>query len=589
MTGIFYLSKLGIFGIYVTLAVGLSLIVTVGFVLTQTPVVKILFNLENSVRKQLILGLFFGGISMLGTYFGSDVNGAIANIRDVGAISGGLFGGPLVGLIAGFMGGAHRLSIGGFTAVPCALATITNGTVAGLLYEVRRGEFFSVLPGIIFTAIAEAGHMSLVLLMAKPFPKALALVKIISGPMILANALGVGLFLLVIQVSIGEKEKVSAITAEKVLKITEKTLPILSKGLSEETASVAVRIILKNTNLDAVAITDTKKILAFSGAGDDHHKVGGPMRTRSTREAIKTGKTMFLRTKKDVGCDFPDCPIASGIVVPLKTSEGEVFGTLKLYRTRTNAVTPLDVQLAKGLAAILVSQIELHEIENEKELRMNLHLKVLQARINPHFLFNALNTIGYVIRRDPAKARDLLYQLSFLLRETMDRHSNFVELSNEIGLVRSYLKIEKARFGDKLDTEFKISPEVLKIKIPSLIVQPIVENAVKHGFSSSINRLKLTITAYTKLNMLYIIIEDTGRGIPKERLDEIIQYRVDGSIGIRNVIDRLKNLYGKNYYFKIKSSVGRGTKVIIGIPIEEVRKWLLEQLSLTTKNLHGKK
>ena len=589
MTGIFYLSKLGIFGVYVTLTVGLSLIVTVGFLLTQTPVVKFLFNLENSVRKQLILGLFFGGISLLGTYFGSGVNGAIANIRDVGAISGGLFGGPLVGLIAGFIGGVHRLSIGGFTAVPCALATITNGTVAGLLYEMRKGEFFSTLPGIIFTAIAEAGHMSLVLLMAKPFPEALALVKIISGPMIFANALGVGLFLLVIQVSIGEKEKVSAITAEKVLKITEKTLPILSKGLSEETANVAVKIILKSTNLDAVAITDTKKILAFCGVGSNYYKVGGPVRSRSTREAIKTGKTIFLRTKKDVGCDFPDCPIASGIVVPLKTSEGEVFGTLKLYRARANAVTPLDVKLAKGLAAILVSQIELHEIEKEKELRMNLYLKVLQARINPHFLFNALNTIGYVIRENPLKARDLLYQLSFLLRETIDRHSNFVRLSDEMELVRSYLKIEKARFGDKLDAEFRINPETLNVKIPSLIVQPIVENAVKHGFSSSISRLKLTITAYTKLNMLYIIIQDTGKGIPKEKLNEIIQYRAQGGIGIRNVNERLKNLYGKNYYFRIKSSVGKGTKVVIGIPMEEVRKWLLEQLSLTTKSLHGKK
>jgi len=589
MTGLFYLSKLGIFGIYVSLTVGLSVIVAIGFVLTQTPVIRILFNLENSIKKQLILGLFFGGVSILGTYLGSDVNGAIANIRDVGAISGGLFGGPFVGLIAGLIGGAHRLSMGGFTAVPCAFATIINGTVAGLLYEAKKGEFFSILPGAIFTGIAEVAHMGLVLLMSRPFPEALMLVKIISGPMILTNALGVAMFLLVIQVSMREKEKVSAIMAEKVLKITEKTLPVLGKGLSEETAATTAKIILKNTNLDAVAITDTKKILAFYGVGDDHHKVGGPIRTRSTREVVKSGKTMFLRTKRDVGCDFKDCPISSGIVVPLKTSEGEVFGALKLYRVRVNAITPLDVELAKGLAAILVTQIELNEIEKEKDLRMNLHLKMLQARINPHFLFNALNTIGYVVRKDPVKGRNLLYQLSFLLRETIDRHSNFVELSDEIRLVRSYLKIEKERFGDRLTNEFRIKPEALKIKIPSLIVQPIVENAIKHGFSPSVNRLKLTLTAYTKLNVLYIIIEDTGKGIPKDKIDEIIQYRVDGSIGIRNVIDRLKNLYGNNYHFKIKSSAGKGTKVIIGIPTEGVKKWLLEQLSLTTKSLQGKK
>ena len=589
MTNIYYLSKLVIFGIYISLTVGLSVIVTVGFILTQTPVIRVLFNLEDSLRKQIILGVFFGSVSILGTYLGTDVNGAIANIRDVGAISGGLFGGPFVGLIAGLIGGVHRFSLGGFTAAPCALATILNGTIAGILYTTKRGKVFPFLPGAIFTAIAEVVHMGLVLFMSRPFPEALSLVKTISGPMILANPFGVALFLLVIQVSMREREKVSAITAEKVLKIAEKTLPILSRGLSEDTADAAVHIILKNTNLDAVAITDTDKILAFSGTGEDHHKVGFPFRTSSTMEAIKTGKTMLLRNEKEVGCNFKNCPISSGIVVPLKTTDEEVFGTLKLYRVERNAVTLLDEELAKGLAAILVTQIELNEIEKEKELRTRSQLKALQARINPHFLFNTLNTIGYIVRKDPEKGRNLIHHLSFILRETLDRKSNFVELSDEIRLVRSYLRIEKERFGDKLTTEFNITPEALKIKIPSLIVQPIVENAVKHGFSSSVKKLKITVSAYTRLNMLYIVIKDTGKGISKDKIDEIIQYGAGESIGIRNVLDRMKNLYGNNYQFKIRSSPGKGTKVIIGIPVEGVKKWLFEQLSLTTKSPQGKK
>ncbi len=111
MANIYYLSKLGVFGIYISITVGLSVIVTVGFILTQTPVIRVLFNLEDSLRKQIIVGVFFGGVSIFGTYLGTDVNGAIANIRDVGAISGGLFGGPFVGLIAGLIGGVHRFSL----------------------------------------------------------------------------------------------------------------------------------------------------------------------------------------------------------------------------------------------------------------------------------------------------------------------------------------------------------------------------------------------------------------------------------------------------------------------------------------------
>ncbi|MCX6088722.1 MAG: hypothetical protein NTV78_06160 [Caldiserica bacterium] len=254
--------------LYIQLLQSLTVIITAAFILTQTFITRALFNLEESVKKQVFLGIFFGLISITGTYLGVNVNDAIANVRDIGAITGGLFGGPLVGAIAGLMGGVHRASLGGFTANSCALATIINGVAAGFLYRLRRGKIFSPLAGFFFAAAAESCHMLLVLLITKPFNQALALVRQVSGPMILTNAVGVGLFLLVIQVSMRERELVSAITAETVLKITEKTLPVLSKGLTTETADIAAKIILKYTNLDAVGITDRNKILAFRGLGE---------------------------------------------------------------------------------------------------------------------------------------------------------------------------------------------------------------------------------------------------------------------------------------------------------------------------------
>jgi LytS/YehU family sensor histidine kinase len=585
-----YLSSLFSHGmLYVQLLQSLTVIITAGFILTQTFIARHLFNLEESVKKQIFLGIFFGLISIAGTFLGVYVNGAIANVRDIGAITGGLFGGPLVGAIAGLMGGVHRASLGGFSSNACSLATITNGIAAGLLYKVRRGKFFSPIAGFFFAIAAESWHMLLVLLITKPFDQALSLVKTVSGPMILTNAVGVGLFLLVIQVAMRERELVSAISAETVLKITEKTLPVLSKGLTGETADVAARIILKHTNLDAVGITDREKILAFRGMGEDHHKAGGPFRAASTRRAMKLGEIVFLRDKRDIGCDEKNCPLSSGIVVPMMSANEEIFGALKLYRRYKDAISPFDVEIAKGLATILATQIELNQIEQEKKLRIVSQLKALQAYINPHFLFNTLNTISFVVRSDPERGRRLVQKLSYILRETIYRVSDLVELREEVHLVKSYLEIERERFGERLEYNFSIDDELLGVKIPSFTLQPIVENSVKHGYSTDIRKIKVEIAAYTKLNMLYFTVSDTGRGIPRDKLKDLLNGYDKDSIGIKNVFDRLKNLYGLKTIFRIKSIPGKGTKIIIAIPIEGVKEWLLEQLSLTTKGLQEKR
>ncbi len=502
--------------LYILLLQSLSLIITVAFFLAQTPITRILFNIEKSFRKQIYLGIFFGIVSIAGTYLGEPVGGAIANIRDIGAISGGLFGGPLVGLIAGLIGGIHRYTLGGFTALPCMLATITNGFIAGLLYRYRSEEVFSPFKGMLFALAAESYHMLLVLALAKPYERALALINIISGPMILINAIGVGLFLLVIKASYKEKEFLSALTAEKVLEITEKTLPILSKGLTYETAGITAKIILKNANLDAVGITDTQKILAFCAAGEDHHKPGGSFRTAATREAIEKGEIVMMYTKEQIGCSEKKCPLESGIVVPMKSSDGEVFGVLKLYRTKPYSMSLLDMEIAKGLADILSVQIQLNRIEKEKKLRMVSQLRALQARINPHFLFNALNTIRYMVRKNPEEGYNLLFQLSVILRETLERNENFVKLKEEINFINAYLSIEKARFGERLEVEFDVDKEVENIDIPSLILQPIVENSVKHGFSPGVKKLKIKVSAYTRFGVLYLSVSDTGKGMGKE-------------------------------------------------------------------------
>lgn len=570
--------------LYIQLFQSLTVIITAAFILTQTAITRTLFNLEESIKKQVLLGLFFGLISMVGTYLGVYTDGAIANVRDIGAITGGLYGGPIVGTIAGIIGGTHRASLGGFTANSCALATILNGLGAGLLYKMKHRQHFSSLAGFFVGVIGESFHMILVLLIAKPYEQAYTLVSHVSGPMILVNATGIMLFLLLIQVALKEKELVSALTAETVLKITEKTLPILSKGLTPETADTTAKIILKHTNLDAVGITDTSKILSFRGLGEDHHKALGEFRTESTKRALKTGEIILMRDKRDILCNFKECPLQSGIVVPLKTKEGEIFGVIKLYRKDIDAITPLDMEIAKGLSTILATQIQLNKIEEEKKLRILSQLSALQAHINPHFLFNTLNTINYVVRTDPEKGRMLIQKLSYILRETIYRSANFVELIDELRLVKSYLEIEKERFGERLQYELNVEDDLYRFQLPSFILQPIVENSIKHGFSLKTRRLSVTVKVYSRLNKVFLEVQDTGKGIEKEMLKKIMCFSCENSVGLRNVHDRLKNLYGDEFSFKIKSAEGKGTHVTIVIPKEGVKEWLLEQLSSMTRS-----
>lgn len=574
----------GNFRLYVQLFQSLTVIITSAFILTQTPVTRTLFNLEESIKKQVLLGFFFGAISMVGTYLGVYTDGAIANVRDVGAITGGLYGGPIVGTIAGFIGGTHRAYLGGFTANSCALATIINGVGAGFLYRLKRRHHFSPFGGFFVGVIAESFHMLLVLLITEPFDQAYTLVSHVSGPMILVNSTGVMLFLLVIQVALKEREIVVALTAETVLKITERTLPILSKGLTAETADATARIILKQTNLDAVGITDMHRILAFRGLGEDHHKANSGFRTEGTKRALKTGEITLMRDKKDIACDVPDCPLQSGVAVPMKTKEGEIFGVLKLYRKEIDAITPFDLEIAKGLSNILATQIQLNKIEEEKKLRIISQLSALQAHINPHFLFNTLNTINFVVRTNPEKGRMLIQKLSYILRETIDRSANFVDLLDEIRLVKSYLEIEKERFGERLQYELIVDDSLLSFKVPSFILQPLVENSVKHGFSLRNRKIKVEVKAYSRMNKVYLEVHDTGKGIEKSRLQKILTFSSDCSVGLKNVYDRLSNLYGSEFAFKIKSVEGNGTTISISIPKEGVKEWLLEQLSSMTRN-----
>ena len=550
------------------LADRVGIILILALILSRTGIFKKLIlkqKIEN--KDKIILSIIFGVFGIIGTYTGIETRGAIVNSRVIGIFVGGLLGGPIVGIIAGIIAGGHRLliDIGGFTALACAISTISEGVMAGFLRERFDKSNHRIIFALIAGFLAEVMQMIIILLVARPFSDAKDLVIVIGIPMIIANGIGIAIFIAIIDSIFKEIENEAVHQAQLALKIADKTLIYFRKGYNEETANDTAKIIWEMTNIKAVAFTDTEKILAHVGIGEDHHLPGGNIITNLTRRALKTDRYIVANKRDEIGCDHSECTLKSAVIVPIR-QEDKTIGLIKLYKEKANSITKVEIELALGLAQIFSTQIELSKIDYQRELLSRSELKALQAQINPHFLFNAINTIVSLTRTQPDDARRLLIQLGNYFRSNLQQEVEEVDLSKELEHINSYVEIEKARFGDKLEIIYNISEDV-KCKLPPLLLQPLVENAIKHGVLEKIEGGKVEIIGCKEGKGTKLIVRDNGVGIPKEILDTLFNKdNTRDSIGLTNVNERLKNKYGEEYGLKIESQVDFGTTATIIIP-----------------------
>jgi len=561
-------APVSMFYLIITLLNNMGLIIVLAVILSRLSIFKRLVTKQNiNIQEKILLIIIFGVFGILGTYFGVRVNGAIANSRVIGVLVGGLLGGPLVGLGAGFIAGFHRwaFDIGGFTALACAVSTLVEGGIGGFTHKYLK-ERKNMWPLALVTgAISEVVQMGIILLMARPFSAALELVKLIMLPMVTVNAIGIALFIAVTENIFAEAEKMRAAQAHLVLNIADRTLPYFRKGLTYKSAEAVVKIIYDMTDLAAVALTDLEHIIAHVGLGEDHHKAGHEIRTVLTKEVIKTGKYKVVQSKEFIGCSFHECTLGSAVIVPLKERDN-VIGTLKLYKTEENSITAVEEELALGMAQLFSTQLELAKIDRQAQLLANAELKVLQTQINPHFLFNAINTIMSFCRTDPEKARDLLRYLGDYYRRNL-HGKDFIPLSEEINHIEAYLAIEEARFSDKVQVIWEIAPDICDLEVPSLILQPIVENSLKHGLLPKKGGGQIIIKGRKENGEVKITISDNGVGFNPKAIFNSADEEKHESIGLKNVNNRLLNIFGNGYGLHIISQKGQGTTVEIRIPL----------------------
>jgi two-component system LytT family sensor kinase len=355
---------------------------------------------------------------------------------------------------------------------------------------------------------------------------------------------------------------------DSTLQIANETLPYLRRGLNEETAAKTVEIIQKIADVAAVAITDKKQVLGYIGAGSDHHRPGSPVLTEATREALATGELKVVRQARDLQCPVKSCPLESAVIAPLKC-RGEVVGAVKLYQTKQGEIPESIIKLAVGIAQLLGMQMELAELDRQVQLVTKAELDALQAQINPHFLFNTLNTIIMFSRTNPETARRLLIRLAGFFRYALKRHGRFNSLKEEIEYLNTYLILEKARFAEKLRIERDIDETLFSCQVPVLTIQPLVENAIKHGILPKSGPGTVQISARRADGEMLIVIRDDGVGIDPHRLAEILKPGVGSGngVGLSNVHERLKGLFGEEYGLKVVSAPGAGTSVYVRVPI----------------------
>lgn len=215
-----------------------------------------------------------------------------------------------------------------------------------------------------------------------------------------------------------------------------------------------------------------------------------------------------------------------------------------------------------------------HLIERHDKMALENNMAIVQmmeSQFNPHFLFNTLESIRYLVKFNPKVADKTVVNLSKLLRYSIQNTVDTVRFKEEFDFVKRYIEIMKVRFGERLEFNDNISYEVKEVSVPKMIIQPIVENAVKYGFGENVEVLRIEISAYIEDEKLYIIVKDDGVGIDKDLLKDLVfnlneKYNSSDHIGLYNVHKRIELLYGTEYGLEINSEAGKGTKVVLVLP-----------------------
>ncbi|RCW52081.1 LytS/YhcK type 5TM receptor domain-containing protein [Paenibacillus prosopidis] len=555
------------------------------FILTRIPLFRNILDRDINLRTGIVFAVLFGLIGIVGTYAGvavsSEETGSafwvtslapdemMAHSALIGIVMAGLLGGVYVGAGAGLLTGLHAYVLGGLAGASYAISSPLIGLLAGFVarffYEER---IIAPVKAMFIGVFAPILQMGVLLIVTTSSETAIELVNRVGVPMVITNSIGIALFVAMIQVALREEERAAAHETQRAFTITEMVLPHLKQGLSYETARETAAILLRELHADAVGVTDTERILAHAGIGTSRHVPGESIVTELSRTAIRTGMIQIAANREQIQPHHPD--LGAAIIVPFNQS-GRTAGLIKLYFRSPKQIRKVEVEFAYGLRKLISSQLTSAMGEKLEALMKDAELRVLQAQINPHFLFNTLNSIVTLIRIDPDHARHMTVQLGHFMRMNLTMtQSPLVPLYREMEHLNTYLEIIRIRFADQLKVECVSEPNLEMVLIPPSTLQPLVENSIQHGLKKKTNGGWVRIELKREGNAVRIIVEDNGEGIPGGLLDKLGTVPMSGSgstgLGVHNVNQRLISLLGPEASLTYGNRPESGARVTFAVP-----------------------
>jgi len=337
--------------------------------------------------------------------------------------------------------------------------------------------------------------------------------------------------------------------------------PALRQGLNPSSAEFALPYLRQLLDTCALTMTDNRGgMLAWDGEADQHE----PDVRMLAGQVMSTGRQQVM-SHTSIQCERSDCPVRGIVVVPLE-SGGSIIGTLGALTTSTAG--PVLLRATAEVARYVSSQLELAELEDARSRLDRAEVRALRAQISPHFVYNALTTIASFIRTDPVRARELLLEFADFTRYSFRTAGEYTTLQDELNNIHRYIRLEKARFGKRLNLNLNIDPEVMMVVLPFLALQPLVENAVRHGLSSKPDGGTISITAENAGAECVIVVDDDGIGMDPARLHEDLAdaHQSGAHVGLGNVDDRMRSTFGDDFGLVVDTAVGAGMKITLRVP-----------------------
>ncbi len=350
-----------------------------------------------------------------------------------------------------------------------------------------------------------------------------------------------------------------AVGMQSALHAATATLPHLRRGLTARSAGEAVPHLRELTGAAAIALADTRSVLAIDGEGREQVRPGDLLSRLLARTPDDRLHIVPRLTSSD-----PTCPLRSAVLAPLTVQSGRA-GTLIAFYRATGRPSHGELRVVQEAASLVSAQIELSVLAEQEERLAQAELRALRAQISPHFIYNALAAVAGDIHARPEEARELLIDFAEFTRYLFRDGRSYVTLGEEIDHVERYLRLEQARFRDSLHVRIDVPEDTLGAVVPAMSVQPLVENAVRHGVEQRAGSGQVRITARSIGGDVELRVVDDGIGIEPERVPDVLA-GAGGGIGLSNVDARLRATFGDRYALRIESRRGRGTAAVMTVP-----------------------